>query len=117
MTREEEVHKIANTISTNIGKDVDKDYICNDEYDFTIGFECGAKWADEHPNLYNDEKYHTVMVSCLDELYRKAELYDTFLEKACKYLKSLVYQEFGGGPIERTFSDEDIEIFRKAMEG
>lgn len=50
MTREEEIHKIANTISTNIGKDVDEDYICNDEYDFTIGFECGAKWADEHPD-------------------------------------------------------------------
>ena len=40
----------------------------------------------------------------------------TMLEKACEYLKSLVYQEFGGGPIERTFSDEDIEDFRKAME-
>ena len=26
MTREEEIHKIANTISTNIGKDVDEDY-------------------------------------------------------------------------------------------
>lgn len=47
MTREEEIHKIANTISTNIGKDVDEDYICNDEYDFTIGFECGAKWANK----------------------------------------------------------------------
>ena len=82
MTREEQIHKTTNTISTNIGKDVDEDYICNDEYDFTIGFECGAKWADEHPNLYNDEKYHTVQVSCLDELYRKAALYDAFLEKA-----------------------------------
>lgn len=41
----------------------------------------------------------------------------TMLEKVCEYLKSLVYQEFGGGPIERTFSDEDIEDFRKAMEG
>ena len=40
----------------------------------------------------------------------------TMLEKVCKYLKSLVYQEFGGGPLERTFSDEDIEDFRKAME-
>ena len=38
-------------------------------------------------------------------------MYDTFLEKACRYLESLVYQEFGGGPIERTFSDEDIEEF------
>ena len=41
----------------------------------------------------------------------------TMLEKVCKYLESLVYQEFGGGPLERTFSDEDIEDFRKAMEG
>lgn len=76
----------------------------------------GIKWADEHPNLYNDEKYHTVRVSDLDKLYRKAEMYDTFLEKACEYLKSLVYQEFGGGPLERIFSDEDIEEFKKAME-
>lgn len=47
MTRKEQIHKIANTISTNIGKEIDEDYICNDEYDFTIGFECGAKWADK----------------------------------------------------------------------
>lgn len=40
----------------------------------------------------------------------------TMLEKACKYLKSLTYQEFAGGPLERTFSDEDIEDFRKAIE-
>ena len=93
MTREEEIHKIANTISTNIGKDVDEDYICNDEYDFTIGFECGVKWADEHPK--------EGLVS---------------IDKVCKYLESVVYQEFGGGPIERAFSDEDIEYFRKAME-
>lgn len=51
-------------------------------------FYCSAKWADK-----------------------------TMLEKACEYLKSLVYQEFRGGPIERTFSDEDIEEFKKAMEG
>ena len=31
-------------------------------------------------------------------------------------LESLVYQEFGGGPLERTFSDEDIEEFKKAIE-
>lgn len=86
MTREEEIHKIANTISTNIGKDVDEDYICNDEYDFTIGFECGAKWADK-----------------------------TMLEKVCEYLKSLVYPKFVGDTLERAFSDEDIERFKKAM--
>lgn len=50
-------------------------------------FYCSAKWADK-----------------------------TMLEKVCEYLKSLTYQEFAGGPLERTFSDEDIEDFRKAME-
>ena len=93
MTRDEEIHKTANTISTNIGKDIDEDYICNDEYDFTIGFECGAKWSDEHPK--------EGLVS---------------IDKVCEYLKSLVYQDFAGGPLERTFSDEDIEEFKKAME-
>lgn len=53
----------------------------------------------------------------IDCFYYGAEWADkTMLDKACEYLKSLVYQEFGGGPLERTFSDEDIEEFRKAME-
>lgn len=59
--------------------------ICDDRDFIQKAFESGAKWADEHPNLYNDEKYHTVKVSCLDELNRKAVLYDTFLEKACEW--------------------------------
>ena len=53
----------------------------------------------------------------IDSFYNGAKWADkTMLEKVCKYLKSLVYQEFGGGPLERTFSDEDIEEFKKAME-
>ena len=53
----------------------------------------------------------------IDNFYHGAKWADkTMLDKACEYLKSLVYQEFGGGPIERTFSDEDIEEFKKAME-
>lgn len=59
----------------------------SDFYDVMNDFYYGAKWADK-----------------------------TMLEKACEYLKSLTYQEFAGGPIERTFSDEDIEGFCKAME-
>ena len=70
----------------------------------------GIKWADEHPNLYNDEKYHTVRVSCLDELYRKSELYDAFLEKACEWL-SIYYPN-----IDRMGIDAFIEQFKKAME-
>lgn len=56
------------------------------------GFISGAEWSDANPNLYNDEKYHTVKVSCLDELNRKAELYDVFLENACKYLMTHLWQ-------------------------
>lgn len=81
MTRQEKIHEVANTIDPNIGKEwIDKNYNCADVYDFTIGFECGAKWADENPNLYSDEKYHTVKVSQLDELNRKAELYDKVVD-------------------------------------
>ena len=49
MTRQEQIHEVANTIDSNVGKEIDEDYNCADVYDFTIGFECGAKWADEHP--------------------------------------------------------------------
>ena len=74
------------------------------------------KWADEHPNLYNDEKYHTVEVSCLDELYRKSGLYDIFIEKACEWIKNHThdYQVLCFGSL---FTDWDkfIREFRKAM--
>lgn len=83
-------------------------------------FEDAAKWADEHPNLYNDEKYHTVKVSCLDELNRKAELYDVFLDKACEWLKSNMYE----GTCEQILSKKPypfmrdfINEFKQAMEG
>lgn len=82
MTREEEIREAA------------KEFVFGDKPETSdffdmVKIDCfyyGAKWAYEHPNLYNDEKYHTVKVSCLDELYRKSALYDAFLEKACKYL-------------------------------
>lgn len=47
MTRKEEIHEIANTIDPNVGKEIDEDYNCTDVYDFTIGFECGAKFIKE----------------------------------------------------------------------
>lgn len=103
MTREEEIHKIANTISTNIGKDVDEDYICNDEYDFTIRFECGAKWADEHPNLCKEEQ---VGMNELGMMWRKQAL----IKKACEWL---IHQE---EMIGISFEDDFIERFKKAIE-
>lgn len=64
--------------------------VANDKYPRELNYQSlfieGAKWADEHLNLYNDEKYHTVRVSDLDELHRKANLYDEFINVLCKAL-------------------------------
>jgi len=54
---------------------------------FRVGYKEGAKWADE-----------------------------TMVEKACNWMKEQVYQEYGGGPLERIIPDTRIEEFRKAME-
>lgn len=80
------------------------------------GFIEGAKWADANPNLYNDEKYHTVKVSCLDELNRKAKLYDVFLEKTCEWMRKQMCLEYSGGPLERIISDFNISQYKKEME-
>ena len=72
----------------------------------------GANWADEHPNLYNNEKYHTVKVSCLDELNRKATLYDNFLEKACEWVKKH-YIEYAHNQLGSEYMINDLI---KAME-
>jgi hypothetical protein len=54
---------------------------------FQDGFIEGAKWADK-----------------------------TMIEKACDWMKEQVYQEYGGGPLERLIPDTRIECFRKVME-
>ena len=38
------------------------------------------------------------------------------IDKACKWLKEQVYQEYGGGALERLIPDTMIEEFRKSME-
>jgi hypothetical protein len=88
-----------------------------DEMNRNHAFEEGAKWADEHPNLYNNEKYHTVKVSCLDELARKAALYDEFLDKACEWIKNnkSSYKVWSFGSLHTDW-DKFIREFRKAME-
>lgn len=40
----------------------------------------------------------------------------TMIEKACEWMKGQVYQEYGGGPLERLIPDTRIEEFRKVME-
>lgn len=104
MTREKEIHNIANTISTDIGKEIDEDYICNDIYDFTIGFECGAKWADKHPKRYNQEELCDIQLEMMKQ--RDARL----IKKACEWL---LHQE---EMIGISFEDDFIERFKKVME-
>ena len=38
------------------------------------------------------------------------------LDKVCDYLKSLIYQEYSGGPIERMIDDDIIKQLRKEFE-
>ena len=64
------------------------------EFNRNKAFEDGAKWADEHPNLYNDEKYHTVKVSDLDRLYKKLELYEKYkkyFDIACAWVTNVLF--------------------------
>jgi hypothetical protein len=89
MTREEQILNKAidySEIEENFLEYDDCGDVCDDKTFIEKAFIEGANWADEHPNLYNNEKYHTVKVSCLDELARKAALYDEFLKKAYEWL-------------------------------
>ena len=56
-------------------------------------FKRGVEWADENPK--------EGLVS---------------IDKVCKYLESLVYQEFAGAPLERVFDEYAIKQFREVME-
>lgn len=38
------------------------------------------------------------------------------LDKVCEYLKTLVYQEYPGGPLEHKIDDNDLEKLRKTFE-
>ena len=40
----------------------------------------------------------------------------TTIEKTCKWMKGLTYQEFPGGPLERLITDELIEDYLKIIE-
>lgn len=71
----------------------------------------GIKWSDEHPNLLNNEKYHTVQVSVLDELYGKVKLYEELFEQdridIIKYLIEKGYPVTTGG---------DVPTFEQSMQ-
>ena len=81
----------------------------NHKYD-EKSFKEAVEWADKHPKRYNQDELCDIQLEMMKQRDKR------LIAKACEYLKSLVYQEFAGGPLERTFSDEDIEDFRKAIE-
>lgn len=125
MTREQQIEKEAidySEIEDNFMEYDDCGDVCDDRELIEKAFIQGAKWADKNPNLYNDEKYQTVKVSCLDELNRKAQLYDDSLifksiDEACEWIKNNkhLYKvlSFVGSNMDW---DRFIWDFRKAME-
>lgn len=94
--------------------------VCDDRELIKKAFIQGAKWVDKNSNLYNDEKYQTVKVSCLDELNRKAQLYDDSIksiDEACEWIKNNkhLYKVLSFVGLNMDW-DRFIWDFRKAME-
>lgn len=110
MTREEQIRQA----SIEYTYQKQPMYIGGGAFSEIHDFEEGAKWADANPNLYNDEKYHTVKVSCLDELNRKAKLYDTFLEKACEWLNNINTDNYMDSGVFQMYNL--VLDFKQAME-
>lgn len=83
---QEEIHEIANAIDPNVGKEIDKDYICSDVYDFTIGFECGAKFIKEKmiDNVVEFVRDRDIMEKYL---HHRTSLIDDYADALRKYLE------------------------------
>lgn len=65
----------------------------------------------------NDEKYHTIKVEILDELYAIKEKYESMTDKVCDYLKTYRRDtEDGTGYIAGIIDDKTIEDVKKIME-
>ena len=108
MTREEQIIETAKSIyspSSGIPQSLP----------MRVGFIEGAKWADEHPNLSEEEQ---VGMGGLGMIWQKKHL----IEKACKWLENELYSTHDncGYKITTSFDSVDknefIEYFKKAME-
>lgn len=87
----------------------DENCFCH-EQSFKWGFQEGVDWADKHPKRYSQEELCGIQLEMMRQRDKR------FINKACKYLKSLTYQEFAGGPLVRVLDDDIINDFCKAME-
>lgn len=87
----------------------DENCFCH-EQSFKWGFQEGVDWADKHPKETNGKELLYVCQKTAERTKKE------MIMKSCKYLKTLTYQEFAGGPLERVLDDDEIEEFRKVME-
>lgn len=112
MTREDQIKKQADIYtddSSNYTEWFDGWSDTNDIELIEKAFVEGAKWADEHPNLNEEEQ---VGMGGLGMIWQKKEL----IKKACDWLRKQVYQEYPGGPLERLITDEMIDNFKKVVD-
>ena len=107
MTREEEIIEAAKLIyspSSGIPQSLS----------MKVGFIEGAKWADLHPNLSEEEQ---VGMEGLGMVWQKK----AFIEKACKWLDDNLYttcdvfNNTGVDSVDGYTVEEFIEKFKKAM--
>lgn len=118
MTREEQILNKAIDYSETEENFLEYDDcgdVCDDKIFVEKAFMEGAKWADENPNLNEEEK---VGLGELGMIWQKKHLID----KACEWLEENVSKYSYVIKIEDTeykkvhFTDSLIEDFRKAME-
>lgn len=80
---------------------------CNPQTD---AFEAGAKWADCHPNISEEEQ---VGLGGLGMMWQKKHLIDKAFEWLCKNMTSTDYFGINGNISKPDF----IQKFKDAMEG
>ena len=84
---------------------------------YSKAFEKKREISKKYSIVCNDEKYHTVKVETLDELYAIKEKYESMVNKICDYLKTYRRDtEDGTGYIAGIIDDKTIEDVRKLME-
>lgn len=90
-----------------------------------------VEWADHNPdedNVYTKQELREMgfgfdlngNIETPEECYKRAEKYiehrkNKFIDKACKWLRAQVYQEYPGSPLERLITDEMVDQFIETM--
>ena len=84
---------------------------------YNKAWEVKREISKKYSIVCNNEKYHTVKVEILDELYGIKEKYESMINKVCDYLKTYRRDtEDGTGYIAGIIDDKTIEDVRKLME-